>query len=307
MTKSIPLVILMLSAALTGQPVPAAVETRQQPRAVADELLAADVAASAASAKTTVVPGLTAMFAPDVIMQSPAVGFARGVAAAVEALKANPDNLTGTVDWTPVRAGVSADGLHGFTFGFMTLRRPDGSTVPIKYLAYWLKRDGRWQVAAYKRRLRSAGPVNLAVMLPSMPERIVPASADPAGRASFVQSLTAVEKAFSDEAQQIGLGAAFAKYGAADAMNMGGPDEAGFVIGSDAIGKAIGAGLPANSSPVSWSAESVIVASSGDFGVTFGFIRQNTSAGTSPAPAPVPFFTIWRRANAAAPWRYIAE
>src|SRR5687767_13645508 len=105
MTKSIPVVILIVSAALTGQPVPAAVETRQQPRAVTDELLAADVAASAASAKTTVVPGLTAMFAPDVIMQAPAVGFARGVAAAALALKANPDNLTGKVDWTPVRAG----------------------------------------------------------------------------------------------------------------------------------------------------------------------------------------------------------
>jgi len=297
MTKFIPLVFLIVSA----------LQTQQPPRTVADELLAADVAASAASAKTTVIPGLTAMFAADVIMQSGAVGFARGVAAAADALKDNPDNLTGKVDWTPVRAGVSGDGLHGFTFGYMTLRRPDGTSAPIKYLAYWVKRDGRWQVAAYKRRLRSAGDVSLTVMAPSMPEKIVPSSTDPALRAGFVQSLTAAEKAFSDEAQQIGLGPAFAKYGAADAMNMGGPDEAAFVIGSEAIGKAIGAGLPTNSSPVSWSAESVIVAASGDFGVTFGYIRQNTPASSSPPSAPVPFFTIWRRPSTAAPWRYIAE
>jgi ketosteroid isomerase-like protein len=285
----------------------AAIAFQTPPRAVADELLAADVAASAASAKTTVIPGLTAMFAQDVIMQAPAVGFARGIAAATEALKANPDNTTGKVEWTPVRAGISGDGLHGFTFGYMTLRRTDGTTVPIKYLAYWVKRDGRWQVAAYKRRLRAAGEVALAVMTPSIPEKIVPSSGDAAARAAFVESLTAAEKAFSDEAQKIGLGAAFTKYGSPDAMNMGGPDEPAFVIGAEAIGKSVGAGQPADSSTVSWSADSALVAASGDLGVTFGYIRQNAPAGTSPAPAAVPFFTIWRRAAPTAPWRYIAE
>lgn len=292
------LLLLALTAALTAQ---------SGPRAAADELLAADLAASAASAKTSVIPGLTAMFAEDVIMQAPGVGFARGITAATDALKANADNTTGKVDWEPVRSGISGDGLHGFTFGYMTLRRTDGTIVPLKYLAYWVKRDGRWQVAAYKRRLRAAGDVALTVLTPSMPEKLVPSSSDPAMRASIVQSLTAAEKAFSDEAQKIGLGAAFAKYGSADAMNMGGPNDAAFVIGADAIGKAVGAGQPTDSSAVSWSAESVIVASSGDFGVTFGYIRSNAPSGTSPAPAPIPFFTIWRRASATAPWRYIAE
>jgi hypothetical protein len=88
---------------------------------------------------------------------------------------------------------------------------------------------------------------------------------------------------------------------------MGGPNDAAFVIGSEAIGKAVGAGQPANGSSVSWSAESVIVASSGDLGVTIGYIRPNAPAGASPAPAPIPFFTVWRRASATAPWRYIAE
>jgi hypothetical protein len=68
------------------------------------------------------------MFAEDVIMQAPGVGFARGIAAATEALKANVDNATGRLDWSPVRIGVSGDGRHGFSFGYMTLRRPDGTT-----------------------------------------------------------------------------------------------------------------------------------------------------------------------------------
>jgi hypothetical protein len=297
MSKLFPL--LMLATALTVQPA--------APRLVADELLAADVAASAASAKTTVIPGLTAMFAQDVIMQAPVVGFARGIAAATEALKGNPDNVTGKVDWIPVRAGISADGLHGFTFGYMTLHRPDGTTAPIKYLAYWVKRDGRWQVAAYKRRLRAAGEVALTVMAPSVPDRLVPASSDPSAWESFKKSVIASEKAFSDEAQKIGLGSAFAKYGTSDAMNMGGPNDAAFLMGSEAIGKSVGAGQPTDSSPVNWSADSAIVASSGDLGVTFGYIRQNAPPAGSPAPAPVPFFTIWRRASPTAPWRYIAE
>lgn len=298
MWKFFPLVLL--AATIAAQPA--------DPRRIAEELFAADQAASAASAKTTAIPGLTGMFARDVVMQSPAVGFARGIAAATEALKANPDNTAGKVEWTPIRAGVSADGLHGFTFGFMTLRRPDESSALIKYLAYWVKRDGRWQVAAYKRRLRPAGDVSLAALAPSLPEKLVAASTDRASLDAFEKSIIAAEKAFSDEAQQIGLGPAFAKYGAVDAMNMGAPDDAGFVIGAEAIGKSIGQGLPTNSSPVSWSADSAIVASSGDFGVTFGYIRQNgPPPDGSAATPPTPFFTIWRRAHASAPWRYIAE
>jgi hypothetical protein len=89
-------------------------------------------------------------------------------------------------------------------------------------------------------------------------------------------------------------------------MNMGGPDDAAFVIGAEAIGKSVGAGQPTDSSPVTWPAESAIVASSGDLGITIGYIRPKAAAG-GPAPAPIPFFTIWRRANPSAPWRYIAE
>jgi hypothetical protein len=114
----------------------------------------------------------------------------------------------------------------------------------------------------------------------------------------------AAEKAFSDEAQKIGIGAAFAKHGSADAMNMGGPKEPGFVIGAEAIGRAVGAGNPPDGSSVEWSADRVLVASSGDFGVTFGMIRFHKPE--PGRPAAVPFFTIWRR-DGAGPWRYIAE
>jgi hypothetical protein len=67
----------------------------------------------------------------------------------------------------------------------------------------------------------------------------------------------------------------------------------------------VGRGGPATVSPVSWSADRAIVASSGDLGVTFGFIRPKAAA--AEGARGTPFFTIWRRADAKDRWRYIAE
>lgn len=275
------------------------------PQTAVEQLLEADRAFGAAGANTTLIPALTAMFAPDVIMQAPG-GMRRGVPEATEALRANPANATATLAWAPVRGGISADGLHGFTYGYMTMTPGTGAPVPLKYLAYWVKRDGKWLVAGYKRRARAAGDVATALLPPAMPAQLITAVTDPASVAAHRAGLIAAEQAFSDEAQQIGLGAAFTKHGWPDAMNMGGPNDAGFVIGNELIGRNIGEGSPTNSSPVFWSADEAIVASSGDLGVTFGLIRSRPQPNASgPPPPPQPFFTIWRRINGV--WKYIAE
>ena len=277
------------------------------PQSVADELLAADRAFSAASARTDVVTGLSAMFADDVTLTVPGK-IVRGKAAAAEALSATPDNLKNHMQWMPKRAGISADGQHGFTFGFFITESADGKKTPGKYLAYWVKgRDG-WRVAAYKRA-RAAGdtPVSTDVMPASLPAKLVPPSTDQAAIAKFGESLAAAEGAFSNDAQTMGLGPAFVKYGSVDAINLGGPTVPGFVIGDDAIGKFIGQNSPQPQSPVSWGADRVIVASSGDLGVTIGIIRQNAPAAGSTEPQSFPFFTIWRRASTTEPWKDIAE
>lgn len=278
------------------------------PQAVADELLAADRAFSVASARTDVVSGLTAMFAEDVTLPAPPGRFYDGAPAATEALRGNADLAAGRAEWTPIRAGVSADGQHGFTYGYMTQQRPDSSSVPLKYLAYWVKGPAGWRVVGYRRRLRPAGEVSLDLLPPALPETIVPATTDTGVIASHRQSLDSVERAFSDEAQRIGLGPAFVKFGSPDAMNMGGPEQPGFVFGSDSIGALVASGGPATGSAVSWGPDHrVVVASSGDLGITFGMIRFNTPGADGTVRPPIPFFTIWRRAGPGAPWRYVAE
>jgi ketosteroid isomerase-like protein len=275
------------------------------PQTAVEGLLAADRGFAAGSAKTDLVSGLTAMFADDVVIPMPPGQFVDGKTTVAAALRANAENLTSRTDWAPVRGGVSADGQHGFTFGYMTIHRQDGSDLPLKYLSYWVKRPEGWRVVAFKRSRASAAAPSVTSIAPALPARLVEPTADPQRLARAKESLDAAERAFSRDAQVVGIGRAFAQHGSADAINLGPPDAPGFVIGSEKIAHLVGEGVPEGTSPVSWAPERVIVASSGDLGVTIGWIVPNTPSPDRPAKNP--FFTVWRRETTSAPWRYIAE
>jgi ketosteroid isomerase-like protein len=270
------------------------------PQAAVEELLAADRAFSAASAATNLVDGIAAMLDETVVMPAPDATFAKGKEAAIAVLKGTPANVDAKAEWAPVRGGISADGQHGFTFGYMTIRKDGAPDRQAKYLSYWVKRPAGWRVAAYKRVPRPDGQ-GTAPMAPVLPAKLVRPAKDPALVETLGKSLAAAEQSFSDEAQKIGLGAAFRKNGRADAMNMG--REAAFTIGAEAIGAGFGGDT---ASPLNWSADDVIVASSGDLGVTIGMIRANAPPPEG-RPAAVPFFTIWYRSSTSEPWRYVAE
>lgn len=279
--------------------------TATTPRDAVDELLKADRAFADAAKRLTTADALAAMFAEDVTVPAPGNVFVLGRRGAIEALRANKDNLDSRAEWAPIRGGISSDGLHGFTFGYMTVVKNDGASIPLKYLAYWVKGTEGWRVVAYRRRPRPEGTLIVEMMPPSLPARMVPPDPSPETKQQYASSLSAIEQAFSDEAQKIGIGEAFAKYGSADAVNMGGPKDQGFVVGAEAIGRSVGAGSPPGQSEVEWNADRVLVASSGDLGITFGMIRLEKPEPNG--PKAVPFFTIWRRSSPSAPWRYIAE
>jgi hypothetical protein len=105
----------------------------------------------------------------------------------------------------------------------------------------------------------------------------------------------------------MGIGAAFKHYGHPDAINLGGPDVATYLIGNEQIGGGVGSGAPPNTSPVNWGPEKTIVAASGDFGVTIGYIVQNKPGADGKIPPGQPFFTIWKRDSLKERWLYIAE
>lgn len=307
---------LALSAACSGpsSPEPAAPEAApagaapaQSPDMAVERLLVADRTFGVLASESDLRDGLSSMFADDVVMAVPGQPFARGREAAIAALDANPANAGARASWAPIRGGISADGLHGFTFGYMTVTLADGTVRPGKYLSYWVRSDAGWRVKAYRRAPRPDGDAPEGLMPPALPAAMVEPVTDAAAVAAHRDSLAAAERAFSDEAQTIGLGPAFAKYGSPDAINIGGPNDAGFVVGADAIAASVSVGQPAEGgSTVSWGPEEVIVASSGDLGVSIGAIHRNAAGGGTEGD-PIPFFTIWRRPTPADPWRYIAE
>ena len=284
---------LSLLLVLLGLGAPAAAQN-----VAVDSLLAADraFAASAASAADPAA-ALAPMFDAEIWM---AIGGRPhlGRDAVLAALRASPAYPAGSLSWTPIRVGVSADGNQGFSFGHLSVAGGDAARRERKYLAYWVRRPEGWRVVAYRQVIRQPGEVSRDLRAASLPGRRVRGSV-----ASHQASLAAAERAFSDRAQRVGLSAAFAEYGREDAMNMGGPGD--FTYGATAISGAVDAS-GASTSPVRWSTERSVVAASGDLGVSIGTIRAN---GTVPEgqPSSFPFFTIWRRDGPGAPWRYVAE
>ncbi len=270
----------------------------------ARELLAADRAFAKASADTDLVTGLTRMFAPDVVMLAP-TGIVRGAAEAEATLRKNPGNPRSRVEWTPIRGGVSADGQHGFTYGYMTITGADGARLPGKYVAYWRRMPEGWRVAAYKRAIRAAGAVELGERPPAVP----PAGTTPNAleSARYAAELQQVEREFSRDAQG-GFGAAFRTYAAPDAAHVGGQDDASFLFGPEAIGRPLD-GLPSPGVRTTWEATDAIAAASGDLGVTIGANTTDEPAtdSTEARRNARPYFTIWRRDTPAAPWRFVIE
>jgi hypothetical protein len=78
---------------------------------------------------------------------------------------------------------------------------------------------------------------------------------------------------------------------------------AAFTVGAAEIGRMMAQGPQV---PLAWAPDGVLVASSGDLGVTWGMIRR-TGVVPEGQPSAFPFFTIWRRSERDGRWRYVAE
>ena len=266
-----------------------------------DELLAADRAFAAASARSEPIPGITAMLDDEVAMPLPGKGIVSGKATVTEALKASPAFQAGNVTWGPVRGGISADGTQGFTYGFLSVGSGDPAKRNRKYLSYWVKRGDRWRVVAYRQIPREPGDVSTDMFAPALPGFTPKGKQNPRNAASNQASLAAAEKAFSDRAQIVGLKKAFGEFGRKDAMNM--YSGAGFAYGLDAV---VAGFKEEGLAKIHWSTEKSYVALSGDLGVSIGMILPN-SPPKAGEPDGFPFFTVWKRDTPDSPWRYIAE
>lgn len=292
--------ILTAASVLALVPLPLEAQLDDPKRAVA-ELISIDRDYARLAQHATVTEALGAMFADDVVLSAYGA-FHVGRDSALARLRAAPENLTARIEWSPIRGGISGDAQHGFTYGFMTLVRADSSRLPLKYLAYWVRKPDGWKVAVYRRAPRPEGEVSSAMREPSLPGQAVRLTSDAAVIARHAKELGDAEREFSALAGKIGLGAAFAQNAAPDAMNMGGGQSADFLFGPEAIGAGIGQGA-SGPSTLTWGPDTVLVASSGDLGVTIGHINVPAESG-QPARR-VPFFTVWKKVDGT--WKFVAE
>ena len=238
---------------------------------------------------------------------------------AIDALKANPINAGARIEWTPARVSVSGDGRHGFTAGFMTLHRiprraksaswgpgADQTTTPLKYLGYWEKQKDGWRLAglqAWPRRRcrRRRWPCALCCR-----SNVAPAT-DAATIERYRESLAEAERSFSRDAQTMGIGPRSSSTAIPKRSISAAPTSPPVLLGNEQIARAVGSSAPPNTSPVNWGPEKTIVAASGDFGVTIGYIVQNKPGPDGKIPPGQPFFTIWKRSSPKDRWLYIAE
>jgi hypothetical protein len=284
--------------------------TADVPATIAGALFAADRGYAAAARSRPLREALGAMFTDDVMMPGPRGQILNGKAV-LDAIGATADS-TARGNWTPIRVGLSSDGLHGFTVGFMVTTRADGGRGQYKYLAYWVRDSAQgsapWRVAAWRRRaIDSSVAIDSTVLPPVLPARLQPPRREAASLATLRKGLIEAEAGFSNEAQRIGVGAAFAAMGTEESLNVGSVNEGRFTRGAIAIARAVASGQALDApSTIVWSADTAIVAGSGDLGITFGVIRAKGAPAGQTAPG-TSFFTIWRRASPTAPWRYIAE
>ena len=285
--------LLISSVTVSGQ-------TTDRRKAV-DALLTVDREHAQRAQRTNVVDALGGMFADDVVLSAYGA-FHSGRDSALSRLRAVPENLTARLEWSPIRGGISGDGEHGFTYGFMTLVRADSTRVPQKYLAYWVRKSNGWKVAVYRRVPRLEGRVSTAMREPSLPETTVAIARDASVVTKHAKELGDAERDFSTLAGKIGLGPSFTQNAAPDAMNMGGGQAADFLFGPEAIGAGVGAGESGPSS-LTWGPDTVLVASSGDLGVTIGHINA-PAQGDQPARR-FPFFTVWKKVGGV--WKFVAE
>lgn len=292
-STSIALFAALLAATASCSRFSPASSTQPPMAGARDELLAADRRLGAAQPDVMLPDKLLAAFSANVHFFAGGQ-HVHGKDAARALLATNPANPTSTIEWSAIAGDVSADGTNGYTYGLTDQRRADGGVIAGKYLAYWVRENGAWRMAAFKRAFRGPG-VAPARNIP--PEPLKAAGID---SLSAAREVAAAEKAFSDDAGVRGTVAAFYTAASQFAATMGGP-EPGFRHGPKEVSE--GVGTNGDTRNIVWSSDEVLVARSGDLGLSMGTIRVKADTG-APRP-PSPFFTIWRRENGK--WRYLAE
>lgn len=261
-------------------------------RAARESLRAADRAHSDAADARGFVDGLTSAFTDDVYFLRETAPVLQG-REAVRAYLASTALATARLNWTTLRADVSADGTAGYTYGGGVYTRANGTTLFTRTISYWRNEGGVWKVAAMLVNLSptAAVPAPDGFFGDDNGVRGAPAADGATAREAVMQA----DRDFAAMAQVQPVAIAFREFMAPDGAMLSGPvygPEANYELQKDGRGK------------LEWGPIAGEAAASGDLGFTIG-IATATEADTG-AKRYSKYLSIWRR-QPNGDWRYVMD
>ena len=244
--------------------------------------------------------GLAAWLSPDVVYLRAGTPAVRGVAAA-RTLLADTIQVPAGVAWEPLGGDIAADHRSGYTYGVAARGTRGRDTVSLeRYIAFWERQPGApWRIAAY---------VEVGSPFHSRPDETAPASASElsattnAASTRTLRQLISADSAFSDLADRMGVGTAFASTVAPLGVVFAGPE---LVVGPSAI-RAYYASRDA-AAGLSWHPVFARIAGSGDLGFTIGqYIFTGRGASGAAVQSFGKYLTVWQR-QPDGMWKFVVD
>lgn len=201
--------------------------------------------------------------------------------------------------WQPLGGGVSYDLRAGYTYGIAAHTAGSAPVRLDRYVAYWTRERGEpWRIIAYAE---VNGPLGAEVSF-SASQLAPPVASPPRALAGVVADVRAADSLFSDLADRIGTGFAFANTVAPDGVLFG-PTQ--LVVGPRAVDEFFRAQPPGTS--LTWRPVYASVAASGDLGFTIG---ESIRTGRGPSGAAVQRFgkylTVWQKQRDGS-WKFVVD
>jgi len=217
-----------------------------------------------------------------------------------ELLSADARPAQSRISWEPLGGGVAYDLMAAFTYGITARQaQPDAAIVFERYIAVWQRARGNpWEIVAYAEV--QSPPVNEVHFSSNVvtPPVVTP----PAAVREAFAAVRSADSSFSDLADRMGVGFAFANTIASDGVVFGSPR---LVIGPDATRDFFASRPPGTS--LTWRPVYAWVTGSRDFGFTIG---ESVSTGRGPSGAAVQRFgkylTVWQRQRDGS-WKFLVD
>src|SRR5215510_512600 len=201
--------------------------------------------------------------------------------------------------WQPLGGGVSYDLRDGYTYGIAAHAAGSGTVHLDRYVAYWTREHGEpWRITAYAE---VNGPLGAEVNF-SASQLTPPADSLPRARVDAVAEVRAADSLFSDLADRLGTGFAFANTVAPEGVLFGLTQ---LVIGPRSVAEFFRAQPPGTS--LTWRPVYASVAGSRDLGFTIGeAIRTMRGPSGAAFQRFGKYLTIWQKQTDGT-WKFVVD